>query len=134
MDTIFNSISDGVVVANTEGRYFMFNEAAKRMTGQNKRMTGQNMQPIEMKDIVKQLGFFLPDKKTPLPDDQLPIARVLRGEIVDNFEMFLYNPATMQEGIHLIASARPLYDAQGILTEVCPFRAISRSSSRQIIS
>ena len=116
MDTIFNSISDGVVVANTEGRYFMFNEAAKRMTGQNKRMIGQNMQPIEMKDIVKQLGFFLPDKKTPLPDDQLPIARVLRGEIVDNFEMFLYNPATMQEGIHLIASARPLYDAQGTLT------------------
>ena len=109
MDTIFNSISDGVVVANTEGKYFMFNEAAKRMTG-------QNMKPIEMKDIVKQLGFFLPDKKTPLPDDQLPIARVLRGEIVDNFEMFLYNPATMQEGIHLIASARPLYDAQGILT------------------
>ena len=109
MDTIFNSISDGVVVANTEGKYFMFNEAAKRMTG-------QNMKPIEMKHIVKQLGFFLPDKKTPLPDDQLPIARVLRGEIVDNFEMFLYNPATMQEGIHLIASARPLYDAQGILT------------------
>ena len=109
MDTIFNSISDGVVVANTEGKYFMFNEAAKRMTG-------QNMKPIEMKDIVKQLGFFLPDKKTPLPDDQLPIARVLRGEIVDNFEMFLYNPATMEEGIHLIASARPLYDAHGILT------------------
>ena len=109
MDTIFNSISDGVVVANTEGKYFMFNEAAKRMTG-------QNMQPIAMKDIVKQIGFFLPDQKTPLPDDQLPIARVLRGEIVDNFEMFLYNPATMQKGIHLIASARPLYDAQGILT------------------
>ena len=108
MDTIFNSISDGVVVANTEGKYFMFNEAAKRMTG-------QNIQPIEMKDIVKQIGFFLPNKKTPLPDDQLPIARVLRGEIVDNFEMFLYNPATMQEGIHLISSARPLYDAQGIL-------------------
>ena len=109
MDTIFNSISDGVVVADSEGRYFMFNEAAKRMTG-------QNMQPIEMKNLVKQIGFFLPDKKTPFPDDQLPIARVLQGEIVNNVEMFLYNPATMQEGIHLSASARPLYDAQGTLT------------------
>ena len=73
MDTIFNSISDGVVVADSEGRYFMFNEAVKRMTG-------QNMQPTEMKNLVKQVGFFLPDKKTPFPDEQLPIARVLRGE------------------------------------------------------
>ena len=109
MDTIFNSISDGVVVADSEGRYFMFNEAAKRMTG-------QNMQPTEMKNLVKQIGFFLPDKKTPFPDEQLPIARVLQGEIVNNVEMFLYNPATMQVGIHLSASARPLYDSQGTLT------------------
>ena len=109
MDTIFNSISDGVVVADSEGRYFMFNEAAKRMTG-------QNMQPTEKKNLVKQVGFFLPDKKTPFPDEQLPVIRVLRGEIVNNVEMFMYNPATMQEGIHLSVSARPLYDAQGILT------------------
>ena len=109
LDTVFNSISDGVVVANTEGKYFMFNEAARRMTG-------QNMQPTERKNIVKKVGFFLPDKKTPFPDDQLPIARVLRGEIVDNLEMFMHNPATMQEGIHLSVSARPLYDAQGTLT------------------
>ena len=109
METIFHSISDGVVVADSEGKYFMFNEAAKRMTG-------QNMQPTEKKNLVKQVGFFLPDKKTPFPDEQLPVIRVLRGEIVNNVEMFMYNPATMQEGIHLSVSARPLYDAQGILT------------------
>ena len=108
METVFNSISDGVVVANNEGEYFMFNAAAKRMTG-------RNMQPTQMKDLVEQVGFFLPDQKTPFPDDQLPIARVLRGEVVENVEMFMHNPSTMQAGIHLSVSAGPLYDAQGVL-------------------
>ncbi len=108
MDTVFNSISDGVVAADSEGKYFMFNAAAKRMTG-------RDMQPTEMKDLVEQVGFFLPDQKTRFPDDQLPIARVLRGEMVDNVEMFMYNPSTMEAGIHLSVSASPLYDAQGTL-------------------
>ena len=79
-------------------------------------MTGRNLQPTEMQNIVEQVGFFLPDQKTPFPNDQLPIARVLRGEVVNNVEMFMHNPVTMQDGIHLSVSARPLRDAQGVLT------------------
>ena len=33
MDAIFNSISDGIVVANKDGKYVMFNETAREMGG-----------------------------------------------------------------------------------------------------
>ena len=108
MNTVFNSISDGVVVADKDGKFFMFNASAKRMTG-------QDLQPTEIEDIVEQVGFFLPDEKTPYPEDQLPMARVLRGEMPDHIEMFMSNPSTMERGMYLNVSARPLYDAQGTL-------------------
>ncbi len=109
MDTVFNQMSDGVILANEEGRYIIANRTAEQMTG-------RSLQHISGREAVENYGFFLPDEKTPFPADQLPIARTLRGEPANNIEMFVYNPSVMREGIHLSVSARPLYDSQGTVT------------------
>ena len=109
METVFNSISDGVILANKEGQYVMANRTAEQMTG-------RRLQPVGVRDAVERYGFFLPDEKTPFPADQLPIARALRGEPADNIGMFVYDPSVMRAGIHLSVSARPLQDGQGAIT------------------
>ena len=109
MKTVFNHMSDGVILADKEGQYVMANRTAEQMTG-------RRLQPVGVRDAVERYGFFLPDEKTPFPADQLPIACALRGEPADNIGMFVYDPSTMREGIHMSVSARPLYDAQGAIT------------------
>ena len=64
---------------------------------------------------MNESASFYPMKKRLTLRSQLPIARVLRGEMPDHVEMFLSNPSTMQQGMYLNVSARPLYDAQGTL-------------------
>ena len=110
METVFNQMSDGVIIANKEGQYIMSNRTADQMTGR------RLQQPVGIRNAVELYGFFLPDEKTPFPADQLPIARALRGEQPNNIGLFVYNPSTMRAGIHLSVSARPLYDSQDTVT------------------
>ena len=108
LEVVFNNMSDGVVVADDNGRYVMYNQTAEQMTG-------QQLEPMAIKDAPKHFGFFFPDQKTTFPADQLPLARALHGEESDNVNLFMHNPR-MQEGLHLSISARPLRDAQGVVT------------------
>ncbi len=111
METVFNNMSDGVILANNnEGQYIMANRTAEQMIGR------RLQRPVGLREAIELYGFFLPDEKTPFPVDQLPIARALRGEPAENIGMFIYNSSTMREGIHVNVSARPLYDTQGSMT------------------
>ena len=61
METIFASISDGVVVADAQGRFTMFNASAERIVGVGKLdlKTGQ---------WADAYGVFYPDRKTRVTD------------------------------------------------------------------
>ena len=108
LEVVFNNMSDGVVVADDKGKYVMFNQTAEQMTN-------QQLGPMDIKDAPERFGFYFPDKKTTFPADQLPLARALHGEESDNVNLFMNN-SKMQEGLHLSISARPLRNAQGVVT------------------
>ena len=108
LEVVFNNMSDGVVVADDKGRYVMYNQTAEQMTA-------QQLDPMDIKDAPERFGFFFPDKKTAFPADQLPLARALHGEESDNVNIFMDN-SRMQEGLHLSISARPLRNAEGVVT------------------
>ena len=108
LEIVFNNMSDGVVVANDKGRYVMYNQTAEGMTN-------QHLDPMDIKDAPERFGFFFPDKKTSFPADQLPLVRALHGERTDNVNIFMHS-SKMQEGLHLSVSARPLRNAQGVVT------------------
>jgi signal transduction histidine kinase len=60
----------------------------------------------------RQCGLYLPDKVTLYPPEELPLARSIRGEQVDDVEMFVRN-ATTPNGMWIRISGRPLRDAKG---------------------
>ena len=99
-DTIFNSISDGVVAADASGAFTIFNPSAERILG----IGPIDTPPDRWSDTY---GFFFPDRVTPFPADELPLARALKGEASDEVEMFVRNPE-VPEGIFISVSGRPL--------------------------
>ena len=105
MDTIFSCISDGIVVADKHGKYVMFNEVAKKMAD-------YNIENVYITQASEKFGLFQPDGHTSFPVDELPIARALKGEQVDNIEILLRNPKA-PDGIHTRVSGRPIYDENG---------------------
>ena len=105
METIFSSISDGVLVANAEGEFTFFNPSAEQIVG----VGMLNLKPQQWKG---EYGVFYPDKKNRLPAAQLPLVRAVRGEATDEIEMFIRNEQK-SEGVYISVSGRPLHTNVG---------------------
>ena len=107
MDTIFNSISDGIVVANKDGKYVLSNKIAREMLGYNPENVG-------IKQASETFGLFQPDSQDLFPTDELPLAQTLRGEQPDEIDILIRNQNQLS-GIHASISARPIYRENDIV-------------------
>jgi PAS domain S-box-containing protein len=115
---ILDSITDGVVVADKEGRFLHFNRAAKRILG----IGAVEVPPSEW---TKTYGCFLEDGITPFPPEELPLARAIRGETVQDCQLFIRNPH-LPQGVWLSVNSGPLRDeAGGVCGGVIVFRDIT---------
>src|SRR5712671_6433649 len=70
LQLILESIADGVVVADSNGKFLLFNAAAEQVLG----IGATAATPDQWSD---QYGVYLPDGMTPYQSDQLPLVRVL---------------------------------------------------------
>ena len=82
--SILESLAEGVIVADQEGRFVFFNPAAERILG------------IGSLDIAPDTwtaayGCYLADKVTPYPAEELPLARAMRGERVQDEVIYIRN-------------------------------------------
>lgn len=107
MDAVFNSIGDGVVVANKEGKFLFFNPTAQEIVG----MGPTEVDPEKWSETY---GAFYPDKVTPFPSTELSLYRAIQGETTNNIEVFIRNQ-NRPEGVLISVSGRPLYDETGSL-------------------
>ena len=105
--SILSNMGDAVIVADKDNNFLVFNPAAERMFGKG----AMQMPPAEWS---QHYGLYLPDKVTPFPHDQLPITRSIRGEEVDNIEMFVRHEKA-PHGIWTRITGRPLRGADGDL-------------------
>jgi PAS domain S-box-containing protein len=105
LQSILSNMGDAVIVADKEQKFLVFNPAAKQMFG-----TGATSTTAA--EWSRQSGLCLPDKVTLYPPEELPLARSIRGEQVDDVEMFVRN-ATTSNGMWILISGRPLRDAKG---------------------
>ena len=105
MDAIFNSISDGVIVANQDGKYVLFNKTARNMMG-------QDIEDVHISQASEKFGLFRPDTEEFYPAAELPLARAVKGEYADNVEILIRNPQ-VPDGVHASISGRPIYDQKG---------------------
>jgi PAS domain S-box-containing protein len=105
--SILSNMGDAVIVADHDKNFLVFNPAAERMFGKG----AMQMPPTEWS---QHYGLYLPDKVTPFPHDQLPMTRSIRGEEVDNIEMFVRHEKA-PHGIWTRITGRPLRGADGDL-------------------
>lgn len=107
LDSVLNNITDGVLVSDTTGKLQLINPAARRMHGQE----GTDILQPEWN---KGFGLFQLDGKTLMPTEELPLVRTLRGEEIDEAEMYL-KPPDSDSGIYLGINGRPLRNERGEL-------------------
>ena len=100
METIFNSISDAVVVADAGGRFSMFNPSAERIVGIGKL-------DLDVEQWSASYGVFLPDRSTRVETGDLPLVQAINGESTDNVELFIRNE-NKPDGVFISVSGRPL--------------------------
>ena len=122
--SIFNSISDGVVVVDDTGSIIMANASTQQIM----RMAGTAM---DFTEWAEKYNIFYPDKVTPFPVEELPVMSAIRGESIDNVELFVTSEEA-PEGIHLSVSSRPLRGSDGDRTGgVVVFRDVTDRVKRQ---
>jgi PAS domain S-box-containing protein len=104
---ILSDMGDAVIVADKDENFLVFNPAAERMFGAGATKTNAG-------EWSQRYGLYLPDKVTPFPPEQLPLIRSIRGEEVNNVEMFVRHEKA-PHGIWTRINGRPLRDVNGEL-------------------
>ena len=106
METILNSISDGIIVADTAGKFLYVNPGARQIFG------------MDIKDGLQyecseKYGVYYPDRETSMKKEELPLMRaILRGKSMDEEDVFIRNQKK-QDGVYIRMSGRPLLDNMG---------------------
>lgn len=105
---ILDSVGDGVVVTDREGRFVLWNRKAEQIVG-----SGPERVPPER--WSEHFGVFRDESGEPIAPHDLPLVRALRGESTGSTELYLCNPKG-GEGHWAQVTARPLRDPEGMLT------------------
>ena len=100
LQSVLDCMGDGVVVADASGRFLIFNPAARRILGH---------EPMEgsPEEWSRKYGVYLPDRVTPYPSMELPLSRAIRGESVDQAELYISYP-NREDGTYILVTGRPL--------------------------
>jgi signal transduction histidine kinase len=105
LSAILESLGDGVIVADENGKFIVFNAAAERLLG----LGVVDGSPSEW---ATRYGVFYPDMTTPYPAAELPLTRAIAGHVSEQVELFIRNPHR-PEGRFISISGRPVRDATG---------------------
>jgi PAS domain S-box-containing protein len=119
LHSILESIGEGVVVADNDGKLVLHNRTAEQILGTETLAIRPSDWP--------QLGMFLfTADQRPIPMEELPLTRATRGESLDDVEMLFARPSGRESCTCLAVSARPLRDENGnIRGGVIAFRDIN---------
>lgn len=104
LQSTFHSMAEAVLVIDSEGNVLLSNPAAERMLLHRAGMNLRNLRALS--------DVFHGDGVTPLKSDELPSARVLRGDGFEDLEMIV-RPHSGNNVRHLMVSGRPMRDGQG---------------------
>jgi PAS domain S-box-containing protein len=107
LKSVLDCMGDGVIVADSIGKFLVFNPAAERILGHG-RVEGSPQ------DWSRQYEVFLPDRSTQFPVEDLPLMRAMRGESVDDAELYIAYPSR-DDGTWIHVSGRALRDEDGVL-------------------
>ena len=124
LDAIIRSMGDGVVVTDAQLRITLANPSARRIIGSDV----LDHIPDEWADDT---GLFYPDRKTRVPTEEMPSARAVRGETIEDLGLFVRSPSVPQ-GVYVSVNASPLRDAANrIAGSVAVLRDVSERKMQE---
>jgi len=124
INNILESLSDGIIVADTAGRILTANLAATAVAGKGAR----DIPPSAWSETY---GLFEPGTEKHFPSDELPLARAIRGEATNGVEVLVRNPE-VPDGTYVSVSGAPLLSGSGkIRGGVVVFRDITEKKKAE---
>ncbi len=101
---LLDNVQAGIVACNAEGILTLFNRAAREFHGLPE-------QPLPPDRWAEYYDLYLPDGKTRMSKNEIPLFRALQGQTVENVEMAI---APKQRTTKmLLASGQAIVDSQG---------------------
>ncbi|WP_411882987.1 PAS domain S-box protein [Polaromonas sp. YR568] len=107
LDLILNSMNEGVIAADTKGRFLLFNAAARAL------YSAVPAPGMRVEDWRRGHELLMLDGKTPYAAEDRPLSRATRGINIDNCDLVIRRPGVEDRVLRI--SARPLRDAAGVL-------------------
>ena len=107
LHAILNSLAEGVVVADKDGKFLFINPVAEKIVG----VSSENVKPEQWASAY---GSYHLDNVTLYSPDKLPLARAIKGEEVKHEVIFIKN-AERPNGVYIDVSASPLKDKKGAI-------------------
>ncbi|MDX6555764.1 MAG: hypothetical protein QOD86_1959, partial [Miltoncostaeaceae bacterium] len=104
-EALLDSLSEGVVACDSEGRLTLFNRASREFHG--------TLEPLTPEHWAGHYDLYLADGETRMPTEAIPLMRALRGESVRDVEMVI-RPAGRPRRV-LVASGQQIVDRNGEL-------------------
>ena len=104
LKAILNNLQAGIVACDAEGILTVFNQAAKDFHG-------VPQQPVPPEQWAQYYNLYLPDGKTPMNTEHIPLFQALQGQNVRDVEMMI----VPQQGTAriLLATGQPIFAANG---------------------
>jgi PAS domain S-box-containing protein len=123
---IFNSIAEGVIVADTKGEFLFFNNIAEEILG----IGMQKIEPEKWSDVY---GCFYIDQITPFPSDKLPLAQTIRTGKVCGETVFIKNNAR-PKGVFIDITGSPIIGAKDtVLGGIVVFKDITERKKSEML-
>ncbi len=104
LKAVLDSVEDGIVACDAEGRLTVFNQATRDFHG-------LPPQTLDMEDVATHYDLYMADGKTLMTAEDIPLFRALRDEVVQDVEMIIAPKQGNKR--RLVANGRALYDSRG---------------------
>lgn len=126
LQTILESVADGLIVYDEEDNIILANEGAIRLCG-------LNIEHMSYREIINNYQFYDSDGKTPIPHERMPHRIAHKKGITVEKEGLIKGESLPPEGIWLRSHAAPIKDDNGkIFGVVAVFHDISRKKRLQL--
>src|SRR5579871_954659 len=106
LESVLNSIGEGLVAADADGNFILWNPMAKTILNAGPISSSREQWP----EIY---SIYQTDEVTPYPAEQLPLVQALRGQPT-RAELFVRHPDS-KEGTWIEVNAQPMRNEQGEL-------------------
>jgi len=103
-NALLESVQVGIVACDERGILTLFNQVARGWHG-------LPAEPLPAEKWAENYGWRLPDGRTPLKKQEIPLFRALEGERVTDVEMMIV--PKQGEARTVLASGRPIVDSEG---------------------